>query len=182
MDNRCEKCDREFGSAEGLEQHNQAKHAEIAPKKSPMSGKSKKRIRNIAILVVILAIVVYGFSSVSGKSSLPSKTMDNHIEVWPNSQISKNPLNPKIHRHILEHAGNAGETPGIVINYDCKNYACEAGLILDLEEFTKDNDIVYVAPYKNMKAKIVLTKLNRQITLDALDSKRIENFIGVVVN
>ena len=178
MDYRCEKCDREFGSAEGLEQHNQAKHAETEHKKAPKSTKARKRFRNIAILVVILAIVVYGFSAVSGRESLPTKTMDNHIEVWPNSQISKSPLNPKIHRHILEHANNAEEEPGVVINYDCRNYDCEAGLIQDLEDFTKNNEIVYVAPYKNMKAKIVVTKLNRQITLDALDTKRIENFIG----
>lgn len=53
---RCEKCDKEFGSKEALNMHNESKH----PKeyKAPlMSNKVKKRIRNYLILFIIIALV-----------------------------------------------------------------------------------------------------------------------------
>ncbi len=53
---RCEKCDREFGSKDALNMHNESKHPEEY--KAPlMSKKVKKRIRNYLILFIIIALI-----------------------------------------------------------------------------------------------------------------------------
>jgi hypothetical protein len=52
---RCEKCDREFGSKDALNMHNQSKHPE-AYKEPLLSNKVKKRIRNYGITFFVLLI------------------------------------------------------------------------------------------------------------------------------
>jgi len=66
---------------------------------------------------------------------------------------------------------------GIIINYDCKNFECEQGLIEQLESFAIKYNNVYVAPFKNMPVKIALTKLGRIETLSEYDENKIETFI-----
>lgn len=53
---RCEKCDREFGSKEALDMHNKSKHSE-SYKEPRFSNKQKKKIRNYAILFVIILLI-----------------------------------------------------------------------------------------------------------------------------
>jgi len=177
-DFRCEKCEKTFESAEGLEQHNQAKHGKVA-KKRHINPRIYKKIRNYTIFVLILAVLFFGIYAFVTKKTLPSTTMENHIESRPPSQILNNPLNPRIHRHLLEHVSESqGSRGGVIINYDCKNYDCEPGLIQDLEGFTQGNEYVYVAPYKNMKAKIVVSSLGNQIQMNIFDNTRIDNFMS----
>ena len=79
---------------------------------------------------------------------------------------------------MLEHADGKGP-PGIIINYNCVDYACESDLIEKLEAFAKKYSAnVYVAPFKNMDAKIVLTRLNKIEILESFDENKIEDFIN----
>ena len=77
---------------------------------------------------------------------------------------------------MLEHVDGAGR-PGIIINYNCKDYKCEDNLIEKLEAFATKYDYVYVAPFKGMDAKIALTKLGKIEVLEEYDESLIINFI-----
>ncbi len=106
--------------------------------------------------------------------------MEGHVERSPPSHILKKPMSDAVQRHMLEHAdGKNGGPGGIIINYDCKNFECEPDLVSKLEAFAvKYPETVYVAPFKNMKVKIALTKLGRIETMDSYDESVIERFIG----
>jgi len=174
---RCETCDRTFGNAEGLASHNSAKHSELIPKeKKPISV---KKIKNwtigIIIIAIIVGLVVWGISSVK---TLPPTDMQGHIEVSPESHVLKEQMPIAAQKHMLEHADGAGP-PGIIINYNCEEYACEEGLIENLEAFAEKYPAnVYVAPFKNMDAKIALTKLGKIEILENYDELRIKSFIN----
>ena len=58
---RCETCDRTFKDLEGLTAHNKAKHPELI--KEPKKPLPVKKIRNWAIFIVIIALVVWGIAS-----------------------------------------------------------------------------------------------------------------------
>ena len=85
----------------------------------------------------------------------------------------------RVQKHMLEHVdGTEGGRGGVILNYDCENYECDDDLIDNLEAFALDYDFVYVAPYKNMKNKVILTKLNQIKTLDQYDEEIVRAFIG----
>lgn len=80
---------------------------------------------------------------------------------------------------MLEHAdGIEGGTPGVLINYNCNEFDCKDNLIDNLTKITQDYPkFVYLAPYRNMGTKLVLTKEGRQEVLDNFDEDKIRNFI-----
>ena len=171
----CDICDRNFKNEEALEMHNRAKHA------SPEKKKSKplpiKKIRNWGIFIIIAALLVWGVFALFNQPNLPPTSMDGHIEVNPPSHILKTPMRLEVQKHMLEHADGTGP-PGVIINYNCDDYNCEPGLIEQLEAFaTKYPANVYVAPFKNMDAKIALTRLNKIQVLDEYNEQTIDNFI-----
>ena len=175
---KCEECGKEFGSKEGLEHHKNAKHA-FEVKKPLVSKKLWKYVQMGVVGLILLAVIIYGFGAVSSKKTLPPTTMQGHIEVNPPSHILKSPMQIEVQKHMLEHADAIeGGRGGVIINYDCVNYDCEAGLIEKLELFSLNHDHVYVAPYKNMKSKIAITKLNQIRTLDEYNEFVIKGFIG----
>lgn len=55
-DFRCEECDKEFGSKDALDMHNRSKHQE-SYKEPFFSKKRKKKIRNYAILLILVLLV-----------------------------------------------------------------------------------------------------------------------------
>ena len=173
---RCEICNRNFKDKEGLEMHNSAKHSK--PEKKSIKINYKK-IRNYGIFIVISALVVIGFYFMfSSAKTLPPTDMQGHVESSPPSHILKEPMSIPIQKHMLEHVdGEQGARGGAIINYNCKDYNCEEGLIENLEQFGYEFNYVYVAPFKNMNAKIALTKLNRIEVLEVYDEERIRNFI-----
>jgi hypothetical protein len=174
---RCKICDRNFKDAEGLEMHNRAKHGkQVEVEKKPMNlGKYKGWI----IFVLIVVGVVFGVMWLSSlRTILPPMDMAGHIEVNPPSHIMKEPMDIRVHKHMLEHVdGQEGGRGGAIINYNCKDYECEPGLIENLEAFAGKYNHVYVAPFKNMDAKIALTKLNRQEILEEYDEEKIDFFV-----
>ena len=176
MEHKCKHCGNEFNSADALHMHMNAKHHN-EPKEF-LSKSLMKKIKIYSIITIILVILFIGIYFATNIKSLPPKTMEGHIEVVPDSKILKKTMDLRIHKHILEHFdGEDGSRGGIIINYDCKTYTCSSDMVLNLEEFTKTYEYVYVAPYKKMKSKIVLTKLNRQITLDEFSPETIDQFL-----
>jgi len=160
---RCEICDRTFKDSDGLAAHNGAKHPEkVKVKKEPINlGKYK----GWAIFVIIVIVTIGGIMwMMSLRTILPPTDMVGHIEVNPPAHVLKEPMRIEIHKHMLEHADAIeGGRGGSIINYNCIQYDCEAGLIEKLEAFADKYNHVYVAPFKNMDAKIALTRLNRQV-------------------
>ncbi len=172
---RCEICNREFKDLDGLSAHNKAKHPEkISKEKKPILSKKTKNW-GIFFIVVILAIAGIVWL-ISGIKTLPPTDIQGHVEENPPSHILKEPMPITIQKHMLEHADGKGK-PGVVINYNCKDYQCESGLIENLEAFAGKYDYVYVAPFKGMDAKIALTKLNKIDILEEYNESRIKNFI-----
>jgi len=177
---RCEICDRTFKAAEGLVAHNAAKHPErVSKEKKPFPV---KKVRNWGLGIVIVGLVIFGafwlISSILNAPSLPPTDMANHIEVSPSSHVLREPMDIRIHKHMLEHSDGTGP-PGIIINYNCEDFNCEIDLVEKLESFVEKYPLnVYVAPFPNMGAKITLTRLNKIEVLEEYNEQTIENFIN----
>jgi len=178
----CEECDRTFKDMAGLMDHNAAKHPEQVPEEKKSSLPVKK-IKNWGIFIVVAGLIIFGvywlISSAANAPVLPPTDMAGHIEVSPESHVLKEPMDIRVQKHMLEHLdGQEGGRGGVIINYNCEDFGCEAGLIENLESFAGIYDYVYVAPFKNMPVKIALTRLGRIETLDEYDEIRIESFIN----
>ena len=176
---KCEDCDREFSSNDGLNMHNQSKHPERVKKPTfKVSSKNKKKVKNWIISIVIIVSVIWGITFlVSNVKTLPPMTMQGHAEVNPPSHILKEPMSLIVHKHMLEHS-DGDKRPGAIINYNCKDYKCEDDLIEKLEGFAiKYPNHVYVAPFPKMDAKIVLTKEGRQKVLEEYEEEVIDLFV-----
>src|SRR3989344_8190123 len=168
---RCETCDRNFKDADGLTAHNNAKHSEKISKERRQLP--VKKIRNWIIFIAVSALLIFGFYFIfSNIKTLPPTDMQGHVEQNPASHVLKEPMPIAIQKHMLEHADGTGK-PGVVINYNCEDYECESDLIEKLESFAEKYDYVYVAPFKNMDAKIALTKLNEIEILEEYDNEKI---------
>jgi len=176
--NKCDKCGKEFHSPESLEQHKMASHP-IEESRKVLSEEQKKKIKNYSIFVVIFILVVGSIGYlVATSKTLPPVSIQGHIEVNPTSHVLKEPMKLEIQKHMLEHADGSGP-PGIIINYNCEDYECESDLVENLELFSeKYPSNVYITPFKNMDAKIVLTRLNKIEILESLDEQKIDNFIN----
>ncbi|PIN79638.1 hypothetical protein COV16_03185, partial [Candidatus Woesearchaeota archaeon CG10_big_fil_rev_8_21_14_0_10_34_8] len=71
--------------------------------------------------------------------------------------------------------GIDGARGGIIITYDCVNWECEDDIVEKLEAYARNSDYIYVAPYKNQAAKIIMTRLNWQKIIE--DVVEIDEFI-----
>ncbi len=176
---KCESCERDFKSEDALRMHNSSKHSQSLEKEK-VAKVSPSKIKNWLILAVILGLIFYGiFFTFSSIKVLPPTDMQGHVESSPLSHVLKEPMSIQIQKHMLEHVdGEEGGRGGVIINYNCKDYSCEDGLIENLESFASYYDYVYVAPFKNMDAKIVLTRLNQIEILEEYDENKIHIFIS----
>ncbi len=174
---RCESCDRNFKDEEALAMHNSAKHA-VQPSVIKKNHPAIKKLRNYALMIIIAGLIVWGIIVLINKPSFPPTTIEGHVESNPPSHILKEPMPLAIQKHMLEHVdGIDGGRGGVIINYNCKDYECEEGLIEKLESFAKEYDHVYVAPFRNLGAKIALTRLNRIKILEEYNEEGIRSFI-----
>ena len=170
----CKECEREFNTKDALDMHNNSKHY-----KAPKMSINKKKTRNWIIFIVIVGVVVFGiYFGFSNVETLPPTSMSGHIEANPSSHILREPMALAVQKHMLEHVdGEQGVRGGVIINYNCEDYECDNSLIDNLEILAKDYDYVYVAPFKNMDAKIALTKLGKIQVMEEYNEEEIKNFI-----
>jgi len=179
MTHHCEICNKTFQSRDALNDHNRGKHPEKR-EKPLVTNEKKKKIKTWFIVIAVVIGLVWLISFlVSNITTLPPSTMEGHVEASPPSHILKEPMNLVVHKHMLEHAdGKEGGRGGIIINYNCDDFTCENGLIEKLEAFAvRYPEHVYVAPFYNMDARLVLTKLNQQKILDEYNENVIDNFV-----
>lgn len=114
---------------------------------------------------------------ISNQKILPPKTDQGHIEAVPSAHFLTQPMDVRVHKHMLEHADGSGP-PGVIINYNCQDFDCQPELLDKLKKLTEDYPVhLYVAPYPNMSAKLVITRLGRQKVLESFDEETIKNFI-----
>lgn len=108
---------------------------------------------------------------------LPPTTMQGHVEKSPASHIVDGPMDVAVHKHMLEHADGSGP-PGVIINYNCADYACAPDLLDKLAALVDEYPAnLYLAPYSNMSAKLVITRLGKQAVLTEYDEEKIRAFI-----
>lgn len=188
MDFKCSYCEKKFKTKEALNQHTFAKHTFMSsnPANSTTDptkkfSKSLARFVPFLVLTILLFSLTFFFAKLINIKTLPPIDTINHVEDIPPLHIMKRPMKIEVQKHMLEHADGFGQ-PGVIINYDCKNYSCSDNLVQHLENFALKYSFVYVVPWRNMKAKIVLTRLGKRLILDSYDAEKIENFIkGVKV-
>lgn len=145
--------------------------------KKEKASKSPKKIVAYFLYGAIGIGIIGGLGwFIATRPNLPPTTMQGHIEKSPESHISNTPISEAIQRHMLEHADGKGK-PGILIQYNCKKYSCEADLITKLTALAQQYpDNVYLAP-NSYDGKIIVTKLGRSQILDGFDEQAIKNFI-----
>lgn len=156
------------------------KQKEAARKKEHRKGtftEAPKKISRYLLYGGIVVAVIGGLSwFISTRPNLPPISLENHVEQSPPAHILDRPIPDAIQRHILEHADGVGK-PGILIQYNCKKYSCEADLVQKLTDLVKQYpDNVYLAP-NNYDGKIILTKLGKREILDTFNEQAIRDFI-----
>ena len=79
---KCEICDRTFSTEEALTMHNKAKHLEKIPKeRKPLPI---KKIRNWAIFIVIIGLIVWGSYSLVQSVRPEGEDFSEAISILPN--------------------------------------------------------------------------------------------------
>lgn len=146
-------------------------------------GKNKNsdlvnKLRKWGIIVVVVVLVVTGgFFWWTNREVLPPTSSQGHVEESPSSHILDKPMRITIQMHMLEHADGSGP-PGVIINYNCKDFKCENDLIDKLAEIASQYpEFVYVAPYPSMTQKIVITREGEIEKFDNFDEKSLISFI-----
>jgi len=147
-----------------------------------MQQSSQRKSKSMTILIALVIIGFVGFmiyliTSNDSVSQLPPTTMQGHIEQSPPSHISDRPMLEPIQKHMLEHVdGIEGGRPGVIIQYNCEDFVCEADLVDKLKSIVGEYTYVYLAP-NDYDGKIILTTLGNREILEEFDEERIRNFI-----
>jgi len=133
----------------------------------------------IGTIVVLLVLGGLGAGFVwfaTNQLYLPPITAQGHVETSPAAHILDTPIPDKVQRHMFEHSDGSGK-PGIIIQYNCKDYDCAPDLIANLTALVEEfPDNVYLAP-NNYDGKIILTKRGSYEILESFDDAAIRAFI-----
>lgn len=141
------------------------------------AAKRKKILKFVGWSIVVIAIL-YGLIllATAGKN-LPPISMAGHIEGSPAAHILTTKMDIRVHKHMLEHADGNGP-PGVIINYNCEDFECESDLLDKLATIVQDYPAnVYLAPWPNMSARLVITAEGRQQVLADFNEQAIRDFI-----
>jgi len=129
------------------------------------------------VAVVFIVLAVRYASGAGGGTYYPPTDITGHTETSPPAHILDRPLSLGTFKHMLEHADGSGP-PGVIISYNCEDYACAPDLIDRLRAIAEEYpDVVYLAPFPDMTAKIAVTRRGKQIVLEEFDEQRIREFI-----
>ncbi len=155
----------------------QKKEARKKETRKAVFSEAPKKIGSYCIYGGIAVAVVVGLGwFIANRPYLPPTTTQGHTEDMPQSHVTDSPIPSSMQRHMLEHADGKG-APGIIIQYNCKDYACEPDMIQNLKTLVgKYSGNVYLAP-NNYDGKIILTKLGAIKVLDAFNEEEIKKFI-----
>lgn len=173
--------DGEVSGKEAYELRRQKKQETRAMEKKRSTGRRISEragllLRYGAAGAAVLAVISGIFWLVPSRSKLPPITMEGHIEASPPSHILDTPMPESIQKHMLEHADGAG-APGVIIQYNCEDFACDAGLVDALSAvIERYPDHVYLAPGR-YDGKIILTRLGERKILDVFDEEAIISFV-----
>jgi hypothetical protein len=130
-----------------------------------------------ATVVVSAGVIGLGLWYLSTRPNLPPTDMQGHIEESPKAHVVDAPISDAIQRHMLEHADGKGK-PGIIIQYNCKKFACDPDLVTKLTDLVKQYpDNVYLAP-NDYDGKVILTKMGKLQILNGFDEEAIKKFIS----
>ena len=148
--------------------------------KGILSNKIKEKLPKIIGLTTVVLLViglVIMIKNTPEIKHLPPNSSAGHIEESPPVRISTQEISEPIQKHMLEHANGKG-APGVLVQYNCKDYECEGGLVDKLTTLVKElPKNVYLAP-SNYDGKIILTKEGKIIVLDSYDEKTIRDFVN----
>lgn len=190
----CDQCGKSFGSKGALNQHRSAKGhkgpkgkrvkskkeqgkrgKKEQKKKHKLSSKARRMVFGVTILLILagagLGIFWYGQS----RKVYPPTSIAGHVETYPPGRILDRPIPIVEQKHILEHTPNG--RPGLIIQYNCERFDCEADLISNLASIAQGYEHLFLAPYPQMDAKIALTAWGKLEILEQFDEERILEFI-----
>jgi len=140
-------------------------------------NKSTKKILIILYWVgVVIGIMMLIGWGLMNSPRLPPITSQGHIEDSPKTHISTTtPIVDRVQRHMLEHVDGNG-VPGIIIQYNCRDYKCSDTVIKKLVTLVKEYPNVYLAP-NTYTGEIILTKEGKRKILKSYNEKAIRDFI-----
>ena len=143
----------------------------------------RRRLRRASLIGLVLVVVggvLGGLATWFGsRGELPPTSMANHVEGKPPGHILDEPMPVPVQKHMLEHAdGIHGGPQGVIIQYNCKKFACPGDLVDNLTRMAKAFPrFVYLAPNPTMDARIALTRDGEIVVLDGYDAEKIRRFI-----
>ncbi len=165
---RCSRCKSTFASKQAWKQHLRAKH----PRGWRLYQLKVYGGGGLLAVGLVTGIVLY----FSARGVLPPTSFAGpHVETWPDARVSDTPLSIPQQKHIIEHV--PGGRPGVLLQYNCEKFTCEPDLVDKLAQIALRYPHVYMAPYPEMDAKIVLSALNAQRVLEEFDEAQIVEFI-----
>ena len=140
----------------------------------PTPRQARKFSLMAAGAVALVAGGTWAFTALT--PHLPPTEIGGHTEDLPPGHILSTHMPETVQRHMLEHADGKGP-PGVIVQYNCEDYACEPGLVDRLEDLARRyRTYVYVAP-SDYDGKITLTRRGELEILEGFDKGRIESFI-----
>ena len=152
-------------------------------KKKLKLQKQKRQARLVKVrtwtlrAVVAVAVVSGAYVWLTTRSVLPPTDFANHVEVSPSSHVLDTPMPVQVQKHMLEHADGSGP-PGVIINYNCRDFDCEPDLLDDLAEIANQYpEFVYLSPYPGMTKKLAITRYRSIKTFDSFDREALITFI-----
>lgn len=183
--NACAQCGKFFETAEALAMHASAKHApeEKKPIITVGQGKVVKRWLVVGGILLLLVAVFYLWMATPKYRDPPFEfTGQPHTEAHPPSNFVDEPIQYAVQIHIIEH--NTADIPGVLVQYNCKREAeaCQK-LAADLKALVSSMDTqkaVYVAPYYETDALVVLSGRGKMEKLKAYDESRIRLFLNSI--
>jgi hypothetical protein len=169
----------EFDKSEGLspkQLKRSRKHlAREADSRRLRLRKTRQRIAWGILLILAIGGV---FIWLKNRQVLPPTDIAGHIEKNPPAHILDEPMPLEIQKHMLEHADGDG-SPGVIINYNCEDFACESDLQENLKQIAEEYpEYVYLAPFPGMTKKIAVTRVGKIQSFDSIDRDALHRFIG----
>lgn len=202
----CDDCDAVFDSREALQDHREECDADGSGRASVratierVQGLSRRQALAIvgAVLMGTLFLGPVAFASSLGggggggdaptgprqetnppvgytvqtAADIPQITQDD----LPNGTVADHQLSDAVQLNLL--TGSATGAGTVLLQYSCTD--CQEvrdGLASIADRFNGGQSWVFVAPYRDMDATIALTAFQRKVTMDAVNTTRIETFI-----